>query len=657
MRNLLIWLSLLFSTACFAEEITVDSVVFDHSFDTAAYKNHGVVGHFSLPKFTVENPARSFVLDSINKHLSIKFPFNDREKFLSLFHDASFSYVIRDGYLLIRMFYVKHYYEEKDMFSCPFVFDLKTGKNVTCYMLQEFGKMFVEEGPATCQSEEFSVVPITFDYPYFGVCHDYGQENYSDYSIPKIKTSNPDFLPIVDSINAEIWSKFFYKENCDWGNFNDGCKGVQYSCEIKDGYLKMDLEYIGYGAHGDITNTEVFVVDLKRREGNAGSLEMFTDFQTDTICESGHFGVASVKFQYPIYMEDRWSSGNEYVSYNIPKIMADDSAYSAIADSINNTLYSEISYSGNLDEFTKECKGLNFSCLMESGYLLVDLDYLGGKFGDSWRNLFLFNLKTGRRVSYGDTGERAFPPFSALFTTNGYFEFLNSRGWSEGVKEDFLVSYKDFLTCHDSTELALKTVINHTKMVQFDIEYKIEDEFSFKTVSCPFFSNYFTSCWACEHSDDYWYETNSFDECRKEEVLPYLNQVGRALFDTEKSPIERILKADSYCGKVGHNLFLQLEYQEDDDNSGVVYRDSSLQVAVDISKPKRVKGYLYVNGKRERIKGSFEDDELHLKSRESNWRCSLSYDGKSDVWSGVDDYEVVGCSEGTEETFYYDETD
>lgn len=635
MRNLLIWLSLLFSTACFAEEITVDSVVFDHSFDTAAYKNHGVVGHFSLPKFTVENPARSFVLDSINKHLSQEFPFNDREKFLSLFHDASFSYVIRDGYLLIRMFYVKHYYEGKDMFSCPFVFDLKTG--VMCDMYKKFVQ--AREDSITYQSEEFSVATLKFND---------GTIGFLDYSIPKVKTDNPKFLPIVDSVNAKIWSGFSFEENCDWNEFSDWCKGVQYSCEIKDGYLKMDLKYLGKGcSYGDVTNTEVRLIDLKQREGDSVSLKLFTDFQTDTICKLGHFGVVSTEFEYPVRIpensiEARFSAGVIYETFQLPKVITDNPAYSAISDSINNTLYSEISYSGNLDEFTSHCGRLVVpSCQMGNGYLLIDLGYADVRLKDNWEKQFLFDLKTGKPVTYGDKGEHAFPPFSALFTTDGYFEFLNSRKWSDEVK---------------------KNHFDHAPSVQFDIDYRIDGDLSYKIGPWEFSLDY-----TCE--DDYYWYTNqqgnecwyegkdSWGECRKEEVLPYLNQVGRALFDARKSPIERILKAHSYCGKVGHNLFLQLEYQEGDDNPGVVYRDSSLQVAVDISKPKRVKGYLYVNGKRERIKGSFEDDELHLKSRESNWRCSLSHDGASDVWSGLNGYEVMGCSDGTKKTFYYDETD
>lgn len=200
MKKLLFGLFLLFSATSFAEEIKVDFVVFNHSFDTVAYKNHGVVGHFSLPKFTVENPARSFVLDSINKHLSKDFPFNDRGKFLSLFHDASFSYVVRDGYLLIRMFYVRHDYVGKNIQSCPFVFDLRTGEACDMY------KKFVEtrEGSITYQSEEFSVATLNFND---------GTICFPEYSIPKVKTDNPKFLPIVDSVNAKIWNDFFFKEN------------------------------------------------------------------------------------------------------------------------------------------------------------------------------------------------------------------------------------------------------------------------------------------------------------------------------------------------------------------------------------------------------------------------------------------------------------
>lgn len=354
----------------------------------------------------------------------------------------------------------------------------------------------------------------------------------------------------------------------------------------------MDLEYIGNGWHGDVTNTVVRLFDLKQREGESISMKLFTDFRCDTICKLGHFGVVSIEFNYPIQIpensvEARFLYGIIYETFQLPKVVTDNPAYSAIADSINNTLYSEISYSGNLDEFTSHCGRLVVpSCQMGSGYLLMDLGYADVRLKDNWEKQFFFDLKTGKCVTYGDKGEHAFPPFSALFTTDGCFEFLNSRRWSDEVK---------------------KNHSDHASSVQFDIDYRIDGNLSYKTgpweISLDFtcVDDYYW--YTNQQGDECWHEgMDSWDKCRKEEVLPYLNQVGRALFDARKSPIERILKAHSYYGKVGHNLFLQVEYRGDDDGSGVAYRDSSLQVAVDISKPKRVKGYLYVNGKKEKTK-------------------------------------------------------
>ena len=111
-----------------------------------------------------------------------------------------------------------------------------------------------------CHANNFKVDSITFKHRLYQDCESCHQPEV-DYSIPQVKAANPKLNSVADSINTLILNYLDYDDDIEV--FSDFCHGVSFNYEMEDGYLLLDIEYIGYGAHGDVENRETLLFDLK----------------------------------------------------------------------------------------------------------------------------------------------------------------------------------------------------------------------------------------------------------------------------------------------------------------------------------------------------------------------------------------------------------
>lgn len=226
--------------------------------------------------------------------------------------------------------------------------------------------------------------------------------------------------------------------------------------------------------------------------------------------------------------------------YSLPDVYALDEKNWDASNSINAVITDILDYYVSdsrellLDWCENTCHGVTFHSDMESGVLHIDLEalFVGNK-GDVWNQWDLFfDMEDGHQIE-----ARKFP-FAAFFRQESYSEFLQSRGWYEGVHQAVAAGFNEYAasTSNDfEGESALSDTIEKTyKKIVYDIDYSYEnDTFYFWRES-----NY-NAIWGSMCP----FEPNYSDKCSWRDMVPYMSEEGREMVKyLTASPIQRLLR-------------------------------------------------------------------------------------------------------------------
>lgn len=111
-----------------------------------------------------------------------------------------------------------------------------------------------------CYAGNFRIDSITFHHVLYMDCESCSHPDVY-YEIPQVKTDNPNLSYIADSINAKILKTIDFDTDLD--AFTSYCHGVNYRYAFEGDYVLLDLDMVGYGAHGDVDYDESLLFDLR----------------------------------------------------------------------------------------------------------------------------------------------------------------------------------------------------------------------------------------------------------------------------------------------------------------------------------------------------------------------------------------------------------
>lgn len=512
----------------------------------------------------------------------------------------------------------------------PYVFDLKSGKDVTNSTISKFTSYRYD---TICTTNNFQILSMEFDFSNELNC-EYCSSYICHYSIPKVTTNDSALSAIADTTNKNFYSHINYDPNhliefTSWGGFFR----FEFECDIKNEYLFLSINYSGLSMKGDYNvENESHIFNLNT--GKEVDLTEVTEHKYDTICKAGDFKLISHSFIYPIESESSETLSYCESSFSIPMITTDDSALSPIADTINHFLREKISYDGNIEKFTENCVGISFDCQTKNNYILLDLDYLekvGSYYWSDNNNSFLFDLRTGKLIQFGDEEkETSKIPFHLLFTMDGYHKFLEETNWTDSVAKHFSEDYRLFqMGCELSGNDSLEIIGN----AQYEIDYSIaQNKLSFKTEWDAYFKTYYSYNVFINRIGFNTYQVSR----SKEETAPYLSKIGKILFNTKKSRIEKFIEAKKQlknCTKI-YVIENFVTY------SDCPYELKRLLIPENLLRSKKKEGYVFEgNGKKVKVTIQIDNDNIYfIKSK--YWDCCLEYDkGKCD---GCDGNSITG---------------
>ncbi|MBR5642740.1 MAG: hypothetical protein IKW77_00965 [Salinivirgaceae bacterium] len=285
--------------------------------------------------------------------------------------------------------------------------------------------------------------------------------------------------------------------------------------------------------------------------------------------------------------------------YLIPKVVATAPEYNVVADSINKQIMKRLEYDPNSATPIEVLWyiSIDFEYGFQSHYLLLSYTIVRhsakGSYEDS--DSQLFNLETGECIEQHNI------PFSALFSINGYFDFLNSRNWSEGVQKAFEEAYNDMNENEEDPmdEKSLQKEIGKKyKYAKFHIDYSYDkNEFGFEREY-----NYYAVMPTVARC----YEPFYSDNLPIKDLEPYLSDVGKQLLNENYftlNTIDQILFKIKLWNQIEDYMFFELN---DADNSCI---------AINYQDRKNVWGYLYGKDKVGiDVKGVYEDGILTLRA-------------------------------------------
>ena len=296
------------------------------------------------------------------------------------------------------------------------------------------------------------------------------------------------------------------------------------------------------------------------------------------------------------------SSWLDTLHYMIPKVVGAAPQYSSVAQAINQRIEELLEY--RPDSATPidmdGCLGIDFQYEYQSHYLYVSYKIVNyGAHGEVENcESQLFDTETGEYVEQHNI------PFSALFSVKGYFEFLASRNWSDGVRKAFEQEYRRMNQEdeHPVDEKRLQEEIEENcNFAKFHIAYSFDrEEFRFSREM----SYYAVMAWA-----NRCYEPEYGDQVSLRDLQPYLNDVGKQLIDDNYfmlSPINQILLKNRLWSQIEDYMFFELN---DADNTCI---------ALNCQDRQNVWGYWYRKGRSEiELKGVCDEDVLTLKTTDS----------------------------------------
>ena len=291
---------------------------------------------------------------------------------------------------------------------------------------------------------------------------------------------------------------------------------------------------------------------------------------------------------------------DDTLHYSIPKVVAIAPEYNAVADSINKHIMKSLKYDPNSAPPIDIRQGYEstFEYRFQSHYLLlyyITFHYEAFGDGENCESL-LFDLETGECIEQHNI------PFSALFSIKGYFDFLNSRNWSDSVRKVFEEKYIE------------KNEDDEDPMDEKSMQEKIEEEYNYAKFHINY---YYNKEFIFEREHNYYsvmgtttaarrYEPIYNDRLPLKDLEPYLSDVGKQLLNENYftlSTIEKIFFENMLWSQIEDYMFFELN---DAENSCI---------AVNYQDRQNVWGYLYGKDKVGiDVKGVYEDGILTLKA-------------------------------------------
>lgn len=356
-------------------------------------------------------------------------------------------------------------------------------------------------------------------------------------------------------------------------------------------------------------------------------------FSLAAICMASDFKVDTTKFTHAQYIQ---YIDHKRFPIHIPNVSTENQNLLSVADSINKEILESISFQdGFSDVFTFHCHGISYEYEMEGDYLLLNIKQIWlSSHGDVEDLISLFfDLKTGKRL-LADINTHI--PFPALFSLEGYFEFLNSHNWDIDIFNGLLESQSETYDTDNEDEvedeedeeekhnylISLSSKIS--KYEKFDVDYNFENgKLGFWRVSDLHDS----------YEDPIRYIPGHIDYRTYKEVKPYLNKLGKVILNDSKSRIKKLAKSVELYKEVGNNLFMEIAHYEynnkEDSNEQTIKKEPArkyvpYQIAINLRDSDKIKGFLLYGGKKERITGYKKENEIYLKSKKSNWEYSFS---------------------------------
>ncbi|MBR4839133.1 MAG: hypothetical protein IK005_01505 [Paludibacteraceae bacterium] len=295
----------------------------------------------------------------------------------------------------------------------------------------------------------------------------------------------------------------------------------------------------------------------------------------------------SIVFDHKLYMDCK-SCSHPLAHYSIPKLKTSDSEYAAVVEGINGDILKFIEYEED-EEYGRSiwtinvCAGVDFNYEFYANLLYISVHMVRHcAHGDCDDFFFkLFDLTTGGEIEQKEI------LFSDLFSTKGYFDFLNKIGWTEQVKKAYEDGYKSaFEEDPDYIEKFSEEIELQALRAQFHIDFElIHDEIKI-SMDGEGTMSYAQRCY-----DPYHYERFKIADLK-----PYLGEVGKKFLferDTSKSIIESQLWLNELYNQIEDYLFL-----------GVFIEEKPYKMALNYQNPDKVWGYLYdEKGNCEEIEG------------------------------------------------------
>ncbi len=285
--------------------------------------------------------------------------------------------------------------------------------------------------------------------------------------------------------------------------------------------------------------------------------------------------------------------GDDFYSKIYPKIWSNNDA---ISDSINTALgytsyYEEF---GDISEFLGGYVTFDFDTW--SNYLHVDLRlYHWGSGGEFIHvNHVYLDMKDGHEIKC-----RKFP-FSALFTPDGYIEFLKSKGWFSRFYESVKYAYKE-----DDEEEESGDVEQYSNEIAetysnevLNIDYRIYPP------NKIYFERYCPKMPGTVDESEFKHEPFCYMEAKFDELKPYLSRIGKKILEGYEK--------ETYSS-YAHRMITAYRLWKKVDDYAIIMESDDLMIGVNYSNHKKVKGNAFTEKGKIPVRGVYKDGYFELK--------------------------------------------
>ncbi len=285
-----------------------------------------------------------------------------------------------------------------------------------------------------------------------------------------------------------------------------------------------------------------------------------------------------------------WGEYKQTSHYCIPQAWSTDTA---VSNNINNAILDELEIDNPTLLTSDWLRDVSFKVDTDSTILHLNLkwEWFASKGEVNHQSDLFFNMEDGTKIEC-----RKFP-FSALFTTKGYIEFLQSINWFNKFHDAVVKGYNDFNKQYPdeySNDVLLSEIERVYDSRLWDIDYEVKDgTISFwreKEIGSVFGGG--------GQSE---FEPHLYEECKLSALDPYLNDVGK-----------EVLRLDSM--KFIQQKLREKQLWEEVDNYAYAEVDG-VRFGINMSDSLNMTGHVFFKRRCEQIKGFVAEDNFQMTSK------------------------------------------